>query len=145
MQLVKPPSKETNMPAANRVLLVGNLTRDPELRYGQSGTAVCKFTMAINTRRGKDSAGNKKEEVLFQDVTCFGMIGENVASNAKKGTHIAVDGRLVTESWDDKATGQKRSKNVVLADVALPGIWKVEAKTQPVPTPQDAPQDDVPF
>jgi single-strand DNA-binding protein len=133
------------MPAVNRVTLVGNLTRDPELRYGSSGTAVARFGVAVNMKRGKDAAGNRKEETLFQDVTCFGMIAENVATNAKKGSHVTVEGRLVTESWDDKATGQKRSKNVVLADVALPGIWKVEAKTQPAPTPAAQDDSEVPF
>jgi single-strand DNA-binding protein len=124
---------------------VGNLTRDPELRYGPTGTAFASFTVAVNIRRGKGD--DKKDEVLFQDVKCFGMIAENVAINAKKGTHIAVDGRLVTESWNDKTTQEKRSKNVVLAEVALPGIWKIEAKTQPVPTaaPEYDGSSDVPF
>lgn len=98
----------------NKVILLGNLTRDPELRYTPKGTAVVKLGMAIN-RTWKDDTGASKEEVTFVDVDAFGRQAEVLAQYIRKGRPLFVEGRLRLDSWDDKQTGQKRTKlSVVL-------------------------------
>jgi single-strand DNA-binding protein len=98
----------------NKVILLGNLTRDPELRYTPKGTAIVKLGLAIN-RTWKDDTGASKEEVTFVDVDAFGRQAEVIAQYMKKGRPLFVEGRLRMDTWDDKQTGQKRSKmNVVL-------------------------------
>jgi len=97
----------------NKVMLIGNLTRDPELRYLQSGTAVCDFGLAVN-RNFKTSSGEQREEVLFVDITAWGRQAEVVSEFLQKGRPVFVEGRLKLDQWttDD---GQKRSKmNVVM-------------------------------
>lgn len=97
------------MPNFNKVILAGNLTRDPELRYTPKGTAVAKLGLAIN-RQWKDEAGNQKEEVTFVDVDAFGRQAEVISQYVKKGRPILVEGRLKLDQWDDKQTGQKKSR-----------------------------------
>ena len=93
----------------NKVILAGNLTRDPELRYTPKGTAVTKFGLALN-RSWTSETGEKKEEVTFVDVDAFGRQAEVVAQYMKKGRPLLVEGRLKLDQWDDKQTGQKRSR-----------------------------------
>jgi single-strand DNA-binding protein len=93
----------------NKVILAGNLTRDPELRYTPKGTAIAKIGLAIN-RTWTSESGEKKEEVTFVDVDAFGKTAEIIGQYLKKGRPILVEGRLRYESWDDKQTGQKRSR-----------------------------------
>lgn len=97
------------MPSFNKVILAGNLTRDPELRYTPKGTAVAKIGLAIN-RQWKDESGQQKEEVTFVDVDAFGRQAEVISQYLKKGRPILVEGRLKLEQWDDKQTGQKKSR-----------------------------------
>src|SRR6478736_9803433 len=97
------------MASFNRVILAGNITRDPELRYTPKGTAVAKIGMAIN-RQWKDESGQQKEEVTFVDVDAFGRQAEVISQYLKKGRPILVEGRLKLDQWDDKRTGQKRSR-----------------------------------
>ena len=97
------------MPSFNKVILAGNLTRDPELRYTPKGTAVAKIGLAVN-RKWKDESGQQKEEVTFVDVDAFGRQAEVVSQYLKKGRPILIEGRLKYEQWDDKQTGQKRSR-----------------------------------
>ncbi|MDF1883565.1 single-stranded DNA-binding protein [Sulfurimonas sp. SAG-AH-194-C21] len=97
----------------NKLILVGNLTRDIELRYAQSGTAIAKT--AIATSRKFTSNGEKKEEVCFVDVTFFGRSGEIANQYLRKGSKILVEGRLNFEQWVDQ-NGQKRSKHSVIAE-----------------------------
>jgi len=99
----------------NKVILVGNLTRDPELRYTPKGMAIAKVGLAIN-RNWTSEGGEKKEEVTFVDVDIFGRTAENVAQYMKKGRPIMVEGRLRLDQWDDKQTGQKRSRLGVVAE-----------------------------
>ena len=99
----------------NKVILAGNLTRDPELRYTPKGTAVCKFGLAIN-RNWTSETGEKKEEVTFVDVDAFSREAELIAQYFKKGRPILLEGRLRLDQWDDKQTGQKRSKLGVVLD-----------------------------
>ena len=93
----------------NKVILAGNLTRDPELRYTPKGTGIAKFGLAIN-RNWTNEAGEKKEEVTFVDVDAFGKQAEIISQYFKKGRPILVEGRLKLDSWDDKQTGQKKSR-----------------------------------
>ena len=103
------------MASFNKVILVGNLTRDPELRYTPKGTAVAKVGLAVN-RVWTSETGEKKEEVTFVDVDVFGRTAENVGQYMRKGSPILIEGRLRLDSWDDKQTGQKRSKLGVVAE-----------------------------
>jgi len=92
----------------NKVILAGNLTRDPELRYTPKGTAIAKFGLAIN-RTWKTETGESKEEVTFVDIDAFGRQAEVIAQYMKKGRPFLMEGRLKLDQWDDKQTGQKRS------------------------------------
>jgi single-strand DNA-binding protein len=97
------------MPSFNKVILAGNLTRDPELRYTPKGTAVAKIGLAMN-RQWKDESGQQKEEVTFVDVDAFGRQAEVISQYLKKGRPILIEGRLKLDQWDDKQTNQKRSR-----------------------------------
>jgi single-strand DNA-binding protein len=97
------------MASFNKVILAGNLTRDPELRYTPKGTALAKIGLAIN-RTWKNEAGETKEEVTFVDVDAWGRQAEVIAQYMKKGRPLLIEGRLKLDQWDDKQTGQKRSK-----------------------------------
>lgn len=103
------------MASFNKVILVGNLTRDPELRYTPKGTAIAKIGLAVN-RVWTNESGEKKEEVTFVDVDVFGRTAENVAQYLRKGSPLLVEGRLRLDQWDDKQTGQKRSKLGVVGE-----------------------------
>src|SRR5580704_11451521 len=103
------------MASFNKVILVGNLTRDPELRYTPKGTAIAKIGLAVN-RVWTNDAGEKKEEVTFVDVDVFGRTAENVGQYMRKGRPILIEGRLKLDQWDDKQTGQKKSKLGVVAE-----------------------------
>lgn len=102
------------MASFNRVILMGNLTRDPELRFLPSNTPVCEFGLAVN-HRWRDKDGNQKEEVCFVDVTVFGRAGETVNQYMSKGRAILVEGRLRYDSWTAQ-DGTKRSKHSIVAD-----------------------------
>jgi single-strand DNA-binding protein len=93
----------------NKVILIGNLTRDPELRFTAQGVAIAKITLAVN-RTWRTEAGETKEEVTFVDVDAFRRQAETIAQYLKKGSPFMVEGRLKLDQWDDKQTGQKRSR-----------------------------------
>ncbi len=104
------------MSSYNRVILMGNLTRDPEVRYANNGTAVCRIGLAVN-RRFKDSqTGDWREEPTFIDVTMFGKRGEAFARYHTKGRTAFIEGSLRLDTWEDKQSGQKRSKLYVVGD-----------------------------
>ena len=104
------------MPAnLNKVFLMGNLTRDPEMRTLPSGTTVCAFGVAVN-RQFVNAAGVTQEEACFIDVSAFGRSGEIVAQYLRKGSPIFVEGRLHFEQWDERETGKKRSRLSVTAE-----------------------------
>jgi single-strand DNA-binding protein len=99
----------------NRVLLIGNLTRDPEVRYTPKGTAVTEIGLAVNRiYSGED--GEKKEETTFVDVTLWARQAEIAGQYLKKGRPVFIEGRLQLDTWDDKQTGQKRSRLRVVAE-----------------------------
>ena len=93
----------------NKVILMGNLTRDPELRYTPKGTAVARIGLACN-RKWKSETGEMKEEVTFVDVDAFGKTAETIGQYLKKGRPILIEGRLRYDSWEDKQTKQKKNK-----------------------------------
>jgi single-strand DNA-binding protein len=151
------------MASFNKVILAGNLTRDPELRYTPKGTAVCKFGLAIS-RNWTNEAGERKEDVTFVDIDAFGRQAEVVAQYMKKGRPFLVEGRLKLDQWDDKQTGQKRSRlGVVLESFSFidskpgdggsmaadaPRPKPAAANAPPAPGPEDSgppSEDDVPF
>lgn len=99
----------------NKVMLIGNLTRDPEIKYTPKGTAIADIGLAVN-RNYTTESGEKREEVTFIDVTLWGRVAEIVGEYCKKGRPLFVEGRLQLDTWDDKATGQKRSKLKVVGD-----------------------------
>lgn len=104
------------MPNLNRVMLMGNLTRDPELRYLPNGnTAVAALGLAIN-RKWKDKAGAAQEEVTFIDCEAFGRTAEVLNQYLKKGRPVYIEGRLKLDQWTDKE-GQKRSKLKVVVEI----------------------------
>ncbi|MEK9131611.1 MAG: single-stranded DNA-binding protein [Patescibacteria group bacterium] len=99
----------------NKVILIGNLTRDPELKALPSGINVCSFGLATN-RVYKDKEGNKKEQTEFHNVVVFGRQAETSGQYLKKGQSVMIEGRLQTRSWDDKATGEKKYRTEIVAD-----------------------------
>src|SRR5271165_4878575 len=103
------------MASFNRVILAGNLTRDPELRYLPKGTAVAQFALAVN-RTWKTETGENKEEVSFIDIEAFGRQAEVIAQYMRKGRPLLVEGRLKMDSWEDKTTHQKKSKLKVVLE-----------------------------
>lgn len=99
----------------NKVMLMGNLTRDPEIRYTPKGTAVCEIGLAIN-RYFSGENGDKREETTFVDVTLWGRTAEIAQEYLKKGRPVFIEGRLQLDSWEDKTSGQKRSKLRVVGE-----------------------------
>jgi len=97
------------MASFNKVILAGNLTRDPELRYTPKGTAIARLGIACN-RKWKSESGEMKEEVTFVDVDAFGKTAEVIGQYLKKGRPILIEGRLRYDTWEDKQSGQKKSK-----------------------------------
>ncbi|MDR3406202.1 MAG: single-stranded DNA-binding protein [Chthoniobacter sp.] len=103
------------MASLNKVMIIGNLTRDPEIKYTPKGTAIADIGLAVN-RNYTTESGEKREEVTFIDVTLWGRTAEIVGEYCKKGRPLFVEGRLQLDTWDDKQTGQKRSKLKVVGD-----------------------------
>lgn len=99
----------------NKVMLIGNLTRDPELRVTPRGTGICTFALAMN-RKFKDEAGGEREDVTFVDVEAWGKQGEVIAKWCSKGSPLFVEGRLRLDSWEDKNTKEKRSRMKVVLE-----------------------------
>lgn len=100
----------------NRVLLTGNLTRDPELRHTAGGTPVCELGLAVNESYKDSNSGEYKERANYFTITVWGAQGEACSTYLSKGRPIAVDGRLRYESWEDRESGQKRSAVKIVAD-----------------------------
>lgn len=138
------------MASFNKVILLGNLTRDPELKYTPKGSAVCQFGLAIN-RKWRAEDGTTKEEVTFLDLLAWGKSAETISNYCKKGSSLHVEGRLSQEVWTDKESGQRKSKTRVVVESfqfiggrqEKPEV-KPEAKITKADIPQD-PADDVPF
>jgi single-strand DNA-binding protein len=153
------------MASFNKVILLGNLTRDPEVRYTPKGTAVTDLGLAVNRTYTADN-GEKREEVTFVDVTFWGRTAEVAGEYLKKGRPVFVEGRLQLDSWDDKTSGQKRSKLKVIGEnmqmLGSPrgagggaggdeegGSSAPRSSSRPAPPPKAAPSapddDEIPF
>ncbi|MDP6034983.1 MAG: single-stranded DNA-binding protein [Verrucomicrobiota bacterium] len=103
------------MPNYNKVILMGRLTRDPEVRYVSSGTPVAGLSIAVN-RYWRNQDGQQQEDTTFVDVSAFGKTAETIGQYLKKGKPIFMEGHLRLDQWDDKQTGEKRSKLKVIMD-----------------------------
>lgn len=146
------------MPNLNKTMLMGNLTRDPELTYTAKGTPVAEFGIAVNEKR-KDAQGNEKEETLFADVTFFGKVAEIIGKHLIKGRPVYIEGRLKLETWQDKTSGQQRSKMKIVgesfqflnsgggADSKGERTPREQPAKQPPPQPElpTGADDDIPF
>jgi len=132
------------MASLNKVFLMGNLTRDPELRYVPSGTAVAKFGLAVN-RSYTAQGGEQKEDTCFVDIVTWGKTAENCANYLSKGKPVFVEGRLQFRSWETE-DGQKRSKLDVVAQ-RVQFLWgpKVEETPETEVTEETEADDDIPF
>jgi single-strand DNA-binding protein len=132
----------------NRVVLVGNLTRDPELRHTPSGTAVCKLRLAVNTRQKDQASGEWGDKPNYFDVTVWGNQGESCANFLSKGRPVAVDGRLDWREWTQE-DGQKRQAVEIIADSVQflgsrgDGDGQGQGQGQQHAQPQYVPQGDV--
>ena len=100
----------------NKVVLTGNLTRDPELRSTPSGFQICELRVAVNTRRKDNQSGEWVDKPNYFDVKIFGRQGENAAQYLSKGRPVAIDGRLDWSEWQDKDTGKNRQKVEIVAE-----------------------------
>ena len=103
------------MPNLNKVLIMGNLTRDPEIRVTPKGTSICQFALAVN-REWKSESGEKQTEVVYIDVEAWGKQGETIAKYMVKGRPLYVEGRLKLDQWEDKNTKEKRSRMKVVLE-----------------------------
>ncbi|VAX42324.1 Single-stranded DNA-binding protein [hydrothermal vent metagenome] len=104
------------MASFNKVILMGNLTRDPEVRYIPSGSAVTDIGLAVNRTWFDKASNTKKEDVTFVDVTLWGRTAEIAGEYLSKGRPVLIEGRLQMDSWEDRETGQKRSKLKVIGE-----------------------------
>lgn len=153
------------MASFNKVILLGNLTRDPEVRYTPKGSAVCDLGLAVNRTYTLDN-GEKREEVTFVDVVLWARLAEIAGEYLKKGRPVFIEGRLQLDTWDDKQSGQKRSKLRVIGETmqllgSRPGgaaggessdeerpARAAAARTSPPPKaagPADPDDDEIPF
>ena len=151
---------DLRVPDLNKVFLAGRLTRDPELRYLSTGTAVCKLGMAVS-RFYKTKEGERQEETLFINVTCWSKTAEFVGEYYKKGRPLLIEGRLKSDEWEDKTSGQKRSAIEVVADRIQALDWDdrggggqsgggqsgggQSGRPSPRNIEEQIPEDDIPF
>jgi single-strand DNA-binding protein len=149
---------DLRMPDLNKVCLAGRLTREPELRYTPQGVAVCKLGLAVSRiYKGRD--GERKEDTCFVDVTVWEKMAEYIGQRLHQGAPVLVEGRLKSDSWEDKSTGQKRSKLEIVAVRVQELAWSTDrqpgASAPSAPAPSQArerisqdepiPEDDIPF
>lgn len=104
------------MASFNKVILLGNVTRDPQVKHTPGGMSVCELGLAINRTWFDKSSNEKKEEVTFVDVTLWGRTAEVAGEYLAKGRPVLIEGRLQLDTWDDRETGQKRSKLRVVCE-----------------------------
>jgi single-strand DNA-binding protein len=122
----------------NKAILIGNLTRDPELKAIASGNKVCTFSIATN-RTYKDSNGVRQEKTDYHNIVVWGKTAENVATYMKKGSQILVEGRMETRSWDDAATNTKKYRTEIIADTVQFGSKNIGGGTSGSVTQSSAP------
>ena len=150
---------DLRMPDLNKVLLAGRLTRDPELRYLPSGSAVCNMGLAVS-RRYRTKEGEQREETMFINVETWNKSAEYCGENLKKGRPVLVEGSLKSDEWEDKTTGQKRTTIKVNAvrvnildwddrgsgsDSGSDSGGRPAESPSPRPIEEPVPEDDIPF
>jgi len=146
---------DLRLPDLNRVIIAGRLTNDPDLKYISSGKAVCKLRLA-SSRQYKTRDGEKREDTTFVDVTVWDRQAEFCGENLQKGRPVLVEGSLKTDSWEDKDTGQKRSKIEINAQRVQVMDWDDRGGGGGSSKPaaqrsggndreEEAPEDDIPF
>ncbi len=137
--------------SVNKVILIGNLGKDPEVRYTQSGTAVTNFTMATSRSFKKD--GEKVDETEWHRVVAFGRTAEVCGEYLNKGKQVYVEGRIQTREWEDKEGNRRWTTEIIIERMQMLGTRAERAVEQPPPitedpfdkTPDDVRDDDVPF
>jgi len=139
---------DLRMPEINNVILAGRLTRDPELRYLPSGTPLCRMGLA-SSRFFRSQEGERREETLFINVTVWNKTAEFCGQNLRKGRPIVVEGRLKSDEWEDKTTGQKRRSIEVHGQRIQCLDWEdrggAPAQAEPRTIEEPVPEDDIPF
>ncbi len=143
------------VPEINTATIAGRLSRDGELKYTPQGTAVLEFTVAVSRRiKGRD--GSTREETGYFDCVCFGNLATAISDQLTRGKAVYIDGRLQHDEWEDRTSGQKRSRIRVVANRLQFLEWDDEAQREPQPRAVEAPkpqpqpaqqesQDDLPF
>ena len=129
----------------NRVIITGNLTRDPELRHTGGGTAVCSLRVAVNTRRKDQSTGEWVDKPNFFDVTVWGAQGENCAQYLSKGRPVAVDGRLEWREWQDQQGNKRQSVDIIADSVQFLGSREGDGNGSRFTPQSDVPADTADF
>jgi single-strand DNA-binding protein len=114
---------DLRVPDLNKVIIAGRLTNDPDLRYTSGNVPLCKLRIA-NTRYFKKKDGSRGEDTCFVDATCWSGMAEYVGERLKKGRPVIVEGRLKFDSWEDKTTGQTRTKVEIHAERVVPLDWE---------------------
>lgn len=156
------------MANVNKVILIGNVTRDPEVKFTSKGSAVTDIGLAINRNYTLDN-GEKREETTFVDVELWGRLAEIAGEYAKKGRPLYIEGRLRMDTWEDKASGQKRSRMKVVGENLqllggraeggsrpaagggehesheAPAPRRTAPPSRPAPSSSSEPDDDIPF
>lgn len=137
------------MANVNKVILIGNVTRDVESKALPSGSSLASLSLAVN-RSYKTESGEKREEVTFVDVELWGRVAEIAAQYVKKGSPLYVEGRLKMDSWEDKETGQKRSKMKVVGEAiqllgSKKGADEAPQAPRPKPVAESGEDDEIPF
>jgi len=123
----------------NRATLIGNMTRDPELRYTPQGTAVCTFSVATN-RQWKTESGDTKDEAEFHRIVAWDKLAEICSQLLGKGKRVFVEGRIQTRKWEDKDGNPRTTTEIVISDMLL--LERIgESEGTSAPTPQDIPED----
>lgn len=141
---------DLRMPEINSVTLAGRLTRDPELKYLPSGSAVCELGLAVS-RRFRTKTGEQREETLFINVETWNKTAEYCGENLRKGRPIMVEGRLKSDDWEDKNTGQRRTIIKINASRIQTLDWEDRggggggSRPQPRQIEEPIPEDDIPF
>ena len=123
----------------NKAILIGNLTRDPELKAIPSGNKVCTFSLATN-RTYKDANGVRQEKTDYHNIVVWGKTAENVAQYMKKGSQILVEGRMETRSWDDAGTGAKKYRTEVITDTVQFGAKGTTTGGSTMSSPSSSPK-----
>ena len=151
---------DLRMPDLNKVIIAGRLTADPDLKYTTTGRAVCRLRLA-NTRYYRRKDGERGEETCYIDASLWDRQAEWVGESLRKGRPVIIEGRLRTDQWEDKSTGQRRSKVELSAQRVIPLDWDENrsggggyssgasapqnAAPQPRPIEEPIPEDDIPF